>query len=160
MNWRLLLLAWPLACNDVTSYSNRGDHYEGQIVQGAYIRAGFGADVSMYLTFDGARFQEPSGPGSITTNDGRFRAGALRPIPQEWHDTISLMSFGEGRVKSMIYAVAPARPEEADALAVVSLMKDEAIEVRLIRSAPGRTMPGDEPMFGVFRLERKPGPSP
>ena len=151
----LLLL---FACNDVSTYSNTNDHYEGQIVQGPYIRAGLGADVTMYLTFDGAHFQDS--PGSITTNDGRFRGGALRPIPQEWHDTISLMSFGDGRVKSMIYAVAPARPEEADALAVVSLMKDESIEVRLVRSAPGRTMPGDEPIFGVFRLERKPGPSP
>jgi hypothetical protein len=147
-----------IACNDVTSYSNDGDHYEGQVIQGAYIRAGIGADVRMFLTFDGAHFQDS--PGAITTEDGQFRNSALRPIPQEWHDPISLMTFGESRVKSMIYSVSPARPDQPDALAVVSLMKDQTIEVRLIRSAPGRAMPGDDPLFGVFQLARKPGPAP
>lgn len=156
MRWILALSIF--ACNDVTSYSNTGDHYEGLIVQGAYVRAGLGADVKMYLTFDGANFQ--NSPGAITTDDGQFRGSALRAIPQEWNDPISLMSFGESRVKSMIYAVTPARPNQADVLAVVSLMKDQSIEVRLVRSAPGGTMPGDEPLFGVFQLARKPGPFP
>lgn len=155
---RSLLLLALAACNDVTSYSNNGDHWEGQIVQGAYLRSGLGADVTMFLEFDGSHFQDA--PGAITTNDGHFHQSALRPIPQAWHDTISLMEFGDGRVKTMIYAVTPSFPNEADALAVVSLMKDSTIEVRLLRSAPGGTMPGDNPLFGVFRLDRKPGASP
>lgn len=153
--WLLFALA---SCNDVTSYSNNGDHWEGQIVQGAYLRSGLGADVTMFLTFDGAEFQ--GSPGAITTNDGHFHQSVLRPIPQAWHDSISLMDFGEGRVKSMMYAVAPSGPNEADVLAVVSLMKDSTIEVRLIRGAPGGMTSGDSPLFGVFMLGRKPGPSP
>ena len=155
---RTLLLLALVACNDVTSYSNNGDHYEGQVVQGAYVRAGIEADIRMYLTFDGANFQ--TSPGSITTEGGMFHGSVLRPIPQSWNDPISLMSFGESRVKTMVYAVTPTASNQADVLAVVSLMKDQSIEVRLIRSAPGRAMPGEEPVFGVFQLVRKPGPAP
>jgi hypothetical protein len=144
------------ACTDVTSWSNRGDHFEGVVVQGGFVRAGFGGDVAMCLTFDGARVQDA--PGALGTNDGRFNAASLRPIPQAWHDSFSTMSFGEGRVRNLPYVVQPTRGEP-DAMAVVSLMKDDAIEVRIVRGAPGRDGGLDEqPLFAVFRLERKPGP--
>lgn len=151
----LLLL---VACNDVTSYSTSGDHFEGAILQGPFVRAGMGGDVRMCLGFDGARFQD--GPGAISTNDGRFRGAALRPIPQSWHDPISLLSFGDDRTRSMVYATAP--NGEADVLSIVSLMRDGSIEVRLVRSAPGRDAPpmGDAPVFGVFHLVRTKGACP
>lgn len=146
------------SCTDVTSWSTRGDHFEGNLVQGGFVRAGFGGDVTMCMTFDGASFQ--TAPGMIATNDGRFNASALRPIPQAWHDGFSAMTFGEGRVRNLPYAVQPTRGEP-DAMAIVSLMKDDAIEVRVVRGAPGRDGGAtEEPLFAIFRLERKPGPCP
>jgi hypothetical protein len=146
------------ACNDVGSFTTTNDHYEGAIVQAPFVRAGMGGDVRMCLAFDGENFQTT--PGSISTNDGRFRNAALRPIPQEWHDSISLLSFGDGRARSMIYAAAPIG--EPDVLAVLSLMRDGSVEVRLLRSAPGRTDApmGDSPVFGIFQLKRTPGSCP
>jgi hypothetical protein len=145
-----------ISCTDVTSWSTRGDHFEGLVVQGGFVRTGFGGDVTMCMTFDGAHVQDA--PGMIATNDGRFHAAPLRPIPQVWHDAFSTMSFGEGRVRNLPYAVQPVK-DEPDAMAIVSLMKDDAIEVRIVRGAPGRDGGTVEaPLFAIFRLERHPGP--
>lgn len=154
----LSVAALLVACNDVTSWSSHGDHFEGAIVQGAFVRTGFGADAVMCVVFDGAHFQDA--PGALATNDGRFRAAPLRPIPQVWHDSFSTMSFGEGRMRNWPYAVQPANAEP-DAMAIVSLMKDDALEVRVVRGAPGRDAgPAEDPLFAIFRLERRPGPCP
>jgi hypothetical protein len=64
----------------------------------------------------------------------------LRPIPQLWHDPLSTLTFGEGRLKNLLYVVSPsssAGDTAGDVFAVVSLMQSGDVEVRLLRGAPG-----------------------
>ena len=46
-------------------------------------------------------------PGAISTSNKLFDRTALRPIPQIWHDPLSTLSFGDGRIKNSVYAAAP-----------------------------------------------------
>ncbi len=136
------------------------------MVKGSFVRSGLGEDVRMCLTLDTDHLQDV--PGTITTSDGRFHATALRPIPQIWHDPLSTLSFGDGRVQNLVYAASPipgdAGPEEAqDVLIVISLMQTDHVEVRLLRGAPqsdaGLPPPGTaSALFGVFNLDRQSGP--
>jgi hypothetical protein len=155
-----LALAAPLlaGCRDVSRFSTRDGVFEGQVVQGSFVRTGnIAEDVRMCLTFDADHLQD--GPGVLTTSDGRFTATPLRPIPQIWHDPLSQLGFGDGRVQNLVYAAAP-NGESGDALVVVSLMQSGRVEVRLLRGAPAADAaapppPSGAPLFGVFTLERR-----
>lgn len=153
-------------CRDVTRFSSRGDRFEGAVVKGSFVRSGVVEDARMCLTLDTDRLQDA--PGSITTSDGRFKQTPLRPIPQIWHDPLSTLSFGDGRVQNLVYAASPlvgeAGVEESqDILVIVSLMQTDHVEVRLMRGAP-QTDGGQRPsgvastVFGIFNLDRAPGP--
>jgi hypothetical protein len=154
------------ACRDASRFSNRGDRYEGTVVKGSFVRSGIGEDVAMCLVLDMDRLQDA--PGTISTSDGRFKGTSLRPIPQIWHDPLSTLSFGDGRVQNLVYAAGPivqdGGPEEAqDVVIVISLMQSEQLEVRLLRGAPQADAApppaGVAPaVFGVFTLERRKGP--
>jgi len=155
-----------LGCRDASRFSSRGDRFEGDIVKGSFVRSGFAESVKMCLTLDTDHLQDA--PGTIATSDGRFHATPLRPIPQIWHDPLSTLSFGDGRVQNLVYAASPlpgeAGPEESqDVLIIVSLMQTDRVEVRLLRGAPqsdaGLPPPGTAAaLFGVFDLNRQPGP--
>lgn len=155
-----------LGCRDTSRFSSRGDRFQGEVVKGSFVRSGIAEDVKMCLTLDTDHLQDA--PGTITTSDGRFQGAALRPIPQIWHDPLSTLSFGDGRVQNLVYAASPlpgdAGAEEAqDVVVVVSLMQTDLIEVRLLRGAPqtdaGLPPPGTaSALFGVFNLDRQPGP--
>lgn len=160
------LAASAVACRDVSRFSSRGDHFEGAVVKGSFVRSGLVEDARMCLTLDADHLQEA--PGSITTSDGRFRGTPLRPIPQIWHDPLSTLSFGDGRVQNLVYAASPLTRDAGDAEAqdivvVVSLMRSDRVEVRLLRGAPqidaGPPPPGVAgALFGVFNLDRQSGP--
>ncbi|MDB4943621.1 MAG: hypothetical protein JWP97_3155 [Labilithrix sp.] len=157
----LLLLGAALlavGCRDVSRYSSRGDHYEGDVVKGSFVRTGIGEDARMCLSLDADHLQDA--PGSITTADGRFRATPLRPIPQIWHDPLSTLSFGEGRRQNLVYAATPDADsgDTTDLMVFLSLMSEGGVEVRLVRGAPAPGVPtGAAPVFGVFTLERRDG---
>jgi hypothetical protein len=120
----------------------------------------------MCLTLDTDRLQDA--PGTLSTSDGRFHDVSLRPIPQIWHDPLSTLSFGDGRVQNLIYAASPLPGDAGDAeaqdvMVIVSLMQSDRVEVRLVRGAPqtdaGAPLPGvGAALFGVFNLDRQPGP--
>ena len=157
------------ACRDnITRFSTKNDHYVGEIVKGSFVRNGMTDATKICLTFDGDHVQD--GPGVITTNDGRFRATPLRPIPQLFHDPLSTLEFGSGRVQNLVYVATPnavgdAGPEDLqDVMVFVSLMETGAVEVRLVRGAPqgdagvGAITPkAAAPLFGVFALEKREG---
>jgi len=173
----------PPGCRESSArYSNHGDHFEGSVVKGSFVRAGIADDARMCVTLDGERLQDA--PGSVTTSDGRFRATPLRPIPQIWHDPLSTMSFGDGRVQNLVYVATPnaeigpggaVATSSEDVLVIVSLMHDGALEVRVLRGAPGAdagasasdggvgagglAVPraSSPPLFGVFALGRREG---
>jgi hypothetical protein len=161
-----MLVASLGGCRDLSRYSTDGDHYEGDVVQGAFVRAGVDENVRLCVTIDTDRLQDA--PGTIRSSDGRFGVTPLRPIPQIWHDPLSTLSFGEGREKNLVYVATP-EPSSGDTggdvFVVLSLMKGGAVEVRLLRSAPTLTAdtaaadsgPAPTNLFAVFTLDRKSG---
>jgi hypothetical protein len=156
-----------MGCRDVSRFSSKaGDHFEGDVVKGSFVRAGLGDDAKMCLLLDAGHLQDA--PGTFSTSDGRFKDALLRPIPQIWHDPLSTMTFGSGRSQNLVYVASPsasadAAPNETqDVMVFVSLMDEGGLEVRLVRGAPGTDAGATatataSPMFGVFTLDRRDG---
>jgi hypothetical protein len=157
--------ATAAGCRDLSSFTTSGDHFEGPVIQADFVRTGVDATTSLCLTLDANHLQDA--PGAISTSDGRFVTVALRPIPQIWHDPLSTLSFGEGRLKNLIYVATATTPfddgNSGDVFTVLSLMQSGDVEVRLIRGAPGLggdggSAPGSgTSVFAIFDLSRKPG---
>jgi hypothetical protein len=151
----VLALACALyACRDNSRFSSRGDRFQGAVVKGSFVRAGFAEDVQMCLTLDTDHLQDT--PGTISTSDGRLKSVPLRPIPQIWHDPLSTLSFGDGRTQNLVYAATPSDVD--DVMVVVSLMQSDSIEVRLLRGAPEQDGGAGSSVFGVFNLAKQTGP--
>jgi hypothetical protein len=152
----------PMGCRDVTRFSSSGDHFEGTVITGSFVRAGLDSQVRLCLVLDASDLQGT--PGTVTSSDGRFSATPLRPIPQLWNDPLSTLTFGEGRVQNLMYVLTPAPSVDAlgDIVTVVSLMQSGDVEVRLLRSAPAIDGgAGAAALFGVFApLSRVGGPCP
>jgi hypothetical protein len=153
------------ACRDLSGYSTGGGSYQGPVVEGSFVRAGIAADAGACLTLDADHFQ--NAPGFFWTSDGLFQAAPLRPIPQLWHDPLSTLTFGEGRIKNLLYVattsglVGDASAE--DVFAVISLMHSGDVEVRLLRGAPAIAVDGSAGaspgnLFAVFTLSRQKTP--
>ncbi len=157
------LLATSMGCKSVARFSSRsGDHYEGDVVKGNFVRAGVAEDARMCVILDANHLQDS--PGTLSTSDGRFKGTPLRPIPQIWHDPLSTIAFGDGRVQNLVYVATPAGPagDTQDIMIFMSLMDEGGIEVRLVRGAPqvdgGPPAAGHSlPMFGIFTLDRRDG---
>jgi hypothetical protein len=158
LRWRLGFLAilstgaLLSACRDVSRFTTAGDHYEGPVVAADFVRVGVDSNVNACLTIDANRLQDSG--GSFSTSDGRFHVVPLRPIPAIWHDPLSTLSFGDGRLENLIYAARvntqfDAGPSD-DVLAVVSLMQAGDVEIRVIH--PGGAL------FAIFDLQRASGP--
>jgi hypothetical protein len=154
-------------CRDVSSFTNSGDSYQGAVVDASFVLAGIDPATCLCLTLDANHLQDA--PGAIWTTDGYFQAAALRPIPELWRDPLSTLSFGDGRLRNLIYVVSSSTPfydgGGQDVFAVMSLMQSGDVEVRLLAGAPPLGSDGDAAVpathiFGVFPLTRHPGPCP
>lgn len=161
---RVFLIAGLLlsiaGCKDLDRFSSNGGSFEGVVVRGSFVRSGVTEDARLCLTLDTNNLQDA--PGAITSSDGRFRATPLRPIPQIWHDPLSTLSFGDGRERNFVYVATEGGPVPRDVMVIVSLMHAGNIEVRLLRGAPQPSSMLDggareEPLFGVFSLNRREG---
>ena len=164
-----LALAFGMAiacasCRDVSAFNTGGDSFQGAVVAGDFVRTGVAEDTNLCLTLDTDHLQDA--PGNLSTSDGRFHAAAMRPIPQIWHDPLSTIAFGEGRIKNLVYVVAASQPfddgDGNDVMTVVSLLASGGVEVRLIRGAPNVALEAGAPsptnVFAVFSLVRQKGP--
>ena len=151
------------ACTDLDDYSTTASkQYVGCVVPATFVRAGVSSTAQMCLTLDADHLQ--TAPGAITSNDGWFQSTPLRPIPQLWNDPLSTLSFGEGRIRNLVYMVTPQPNGSADGgspsaggdvTVVVSLMQGgDSVEVRLLRGAPpvAGTDAGSSPASNVFAL--------
>jgi hypothetical protein len=152
------------ACRDISRFSSAGDHFEGSVVKGAFVRNGVDVDSRLCLSLDADHLQDA--PGKLSSSDGRFRGEPLRPIPQLWHDPLSTMSFGEGREKNLMYVTTPSTAfddggESGEVLVIVSLMASGTVEVRMLRGAPSadgaQATTGAANLFAVYQLDRVPG---
>jgi hypothetical protein len=157
----VMAVACTVACRDLSGFSTtNGDRYDNPVVGAGFVLSGIQPTTSLCLTLDTDHLQDT--PGAISTDDGLFKTAPLRPIPQLWHDPLSTFSFGEGRLKNLLYVASTTAGD--DVFVVVSLMQSGDIEVRLLRGAP--TLPGDSGeapagpvnIFAVFDLSRKTGP--
>jgi hypothetical protein len=169
-----------LGCRDADAdaFATRDGRFEGEVVAGAFVRAGIEPKTRLCLAFDPSRLQ--STPGTLSTSDGRFVRARLRAIPQLWHDPLSMIAFGQGRSQNLLY-VARTEPQPnapaVEANVVVSLMQDGTVEVRIFYGAPSEAAPSADgaaetpepvgapggtatapPLFGVFALQREEGP--
>ena len=155
-------------CRDLSSFNSGSGSYTGIVVgtaQASFVRAGIDAGTSLCVTLDTDHLQD--GPGSVWTSDGLFTAAPLRPIPQIWQDPLSTLSFGEGRLKNLVYVATATTPfadgNGNDVLFVVSLMQSGDVEVRMLRGAPGLVAEGGTAatsggnLFAVFDVARQPG---
>jgi hypothetical protein len=161
----LLFGATALGCRDLSSFTTGpNDSFDGLVVEGDFVRTGVDSGTRLCLTLDTDHLQDA--PGVLSTSDGRFHAVAMRPIPKIWHDPLSTLSFGEGRLKNLIYVStsSTAFPDgrRDDVFVVVSLMESGGVEVRLLRGAPAFVTDGGPPapssIFAVFQLARQKGP--
>jgi hypothetical protein len=149
-----LCLSLALGCSDLDEYQGS---FRGLVVgteENSFVRRGFPAGTELQLAFDPALAR--SAPGTITTSDGRFDETPLLFIAPLEHDELSLYDFPGGRVENFVFASrsearegAPAR----DCLVFLSLMQDDAIEIRILSGA-GDEAAGD--LFGLFRVRRSP----
>lgn len=97
-----------VACQDLSGFSTGGGSYEGAVVPGGFVRSGVTESVRACLTLDANHFQDA--PGAISTDDGLFHTVSLRPIPQIWYDPLSTFTFGEGRLKNLLYVATTSTP--------------------------------------------------
>jgi hypothetical protein len=145
------LLCGLVSCRDATDYTNNGDHYEGAIAGGSFVRAGFASTVRACLTLDGSRMQEA--PGTLQLSDGSIVTSTpLRPVPQTFHDPIATLRFGTDREQNYLYVAS--MKDGTDITVVLSLLTGGGVELRLMRGAPGSK---PEPLFGLFPLKKEPG---
>lgn len=153
--WVVLFIG-VAGCKDITRFDTKpGEAYCGAVVQGPFVRTGFGPAVQLRLTFDSANIA--SSPGNVTTTDGLLNETPLRAIPQVFHDPLSSLDFGEGRQRSLIY-VATTNDVASPATVIVSLMESGDVEVRILRGAPDPSgQDPTAPLFGVFPLKLQQG---
>jgi hypothetical protein len=153
------------ACQDLSGFTTGGDSYEGPVVQAAFVRSGIAETSRACVTLDADHFQDA--PGVLSTSDGVFHAVAMRPIPQIWHDALSTFTFGEGRLKNLLYVATSSTPfadgKSDDVFVVVSLMHSGDVEVRLLRGAPSAATDASATaaasnVFAIFSLSRQKGP--
>ena len=158
-----------LGCHDLERFDTHGDEaYCGEMV-GTPFNEGFLPEnanppvISMKLTFDIQGLAKS--PGSIATDDDEqgscspdplFDEVRLRSVREAFHDPISQLEFGDGREKNiLVWADSTC---QGTVLGVVSLMRDDSIEVRLLKPAaePTDDTPNAErPGFAQWKLTRR-----
>jgi hypothetical protein len=162
----LCLLSGAVAlagCRDLSGFSTNGGSFTGPVVSASVVLAGIDPSTSLCLTLDTDHLQDT--PGSVWTSDGRFTAAPFRPIPQIWQDPLSTFTFGEGRLKNLLYVATASTPFDDgngnDVFFVVSLMQAGDVEVRMLRGAPAlataidASPPPTGNIFAVFDTNRQ-----
>lgn len=153
-------------CKDLSRYdTHTGEAYCGNIVGAEFIRTperagGFSQELRLRVTLDTSKLE--SQPGTLSSNDltgpcapeATFNDSALIPIQELSSDPLSQLSFGDGRDFNFLAWVESTC--RGPMLAVVSLMNDEVLELRLLKS-PAATADGPRPGFALFRTRLSSG---
>jgi hypothetical protein len=159
------------SCGDLDSFSSKpGDAYCGTIglpiFQTGFVDDDSPATLELALTLDMSKLDTL--PGVLRSNDPQgicgtadapqvlFADAPLRAIPELQHDVLSALTFGEGHEHDFFAWVDSTC--QGTMLAVVSLMKNNYVELRLFKPAP---LPGphptaaESPGFALFHLNPK-----
>ena len=167
-----------LSCRDLDRFDTPGNAaFCGELVSGPSFHDGFvatgtpGVLLKMKLKLDTSQLSTFSEnkmaiPGVLTSNDARtglcsengealFQSSPVRAIPQVDHDAISTLSFGEGHDEDF-FAFTDSTCQ-GTMLAVVSLLRNGDVELRLYKPAPlpaPDAGPEKRPGFALFYLRR------
>lgn len=144
----LALLA-ALACSDLSRFdTGKNDAYCGTVVGASFVREGFERTEQAELRLSIADLA--TAPGRLSTHrdtavcdgESRFTNAPLRPPTKLESDPLSQLEFGQGSELNFMSWVTSACT--GTYLAVVSLMHDDSVELRLIQDGA----------LGVFSLRR------
>jgi hypothetical protein len=151
-------------CREIDRFDTAdGEAYCGSIVTAPFVFEGFPVDLRMRLRIHTDRLDTV--PGTISTDDTGgdctpkplFEESPLRVTPDVLSDALSTLEFGHGRELNVIAWVRPSCQQPM--LAVVSLMKSDDVELRLLRAPalPTATEPDPGGGFALFQLRRQTG---
>ena len=152
------LLCIGLGCSDIARFdTGQHDAYCGTIVAAPFVREGFDRSIQAELHLNIAELNVA--PGRLTTHRGStrceqgplFRNALLRPPAKLESDALSLLEFGQGRELNFMSWVESEC--QGTFLAVVSLMHDDTVELRLLHSESDGGNE-DRGRLGVFPLSR------
>jgi hypothetical protein len=160
----LIALALLGGCRDIERFDTaEGEAYCGAIVTAPFVFEGFPVDLRLRLRIDTGHLD--SVPGTISTDDSGgecapkplFDRAELRVAPDVLSDPLSTLEFGHGRELNVIAWVRPSCSQPM--LAVVSLMKNDDVELRLLRAPREPTATEPDPLagFALFQLRRQNG---
>jgi hypothetical protein len=152
------------ACTDLSKYQlEDNEAYCGKMVSAPLFQSGFVPDepvlrLRLHLDIDALT----SAPGTLTTDDSDrgyckdtnqplFDEAKLRAIPEVLHDAISTLEFGQGRVHSFFAYVDSVC--QGTMLAVVSLMKNHEVELRLFKPAAESAPATESSGYALFHLK-------
>jgi hypothetical protein len=136
------------ACSDLSKYQlSDNEAYCGSMVSAPLFHSGFvpqGAPPALRLRLHLDIDALTTTPGTLTSDDRTrglckdndqplFDEAQLRAIPEVLHDAISTLEFGQGREHSFFAYVDSTC--QGTMLAVVSLMKNQDVELRLFKPA-------------------------
>jgi len=144
----LCSLSLSLGCTDLSEFQlEDSEAYCGSMVSAPLFHSGFIPEnappslrLRLHLDIDALTTE----PGHLTTDDRAhglckssdrplFDEAQLRAIPEVLHDLISTLEFGQGREHSFFAYVDSTC--QGTMLAIVSLMKNQDVEVRLFKPA-------------------------
>jgi hypothetical protein len=147
-------------CRDLDRFDTGTDGaYCGTIVESDFTRKGFDTLPMLRLTLD--IDQLTVAPGTLSSNDptglcsplAQFEQAPLLVTSELYADPLSLLEFGTSREYNFISWVDSTCLGRT--MAIVSLMHDDNVEVRLLRpGSPASTSGPDSNEFGVWQLQR------
>lgn len=157
------------ACNDLSKYQlDDNEAYCGYMVSSPVFQSGFVPEggkpalrLRLHLDIDALT----TAPGTLTSDDRErglcqdsdkplFDEARLRAIPEVLHDAISTLEFGQGRVHSFFAYVDSVC--QGTMLAVISLMKNQEVELRLFKPAADSASDAPENSSGYALFHLKP----
>ena len=150
--------------------TEKGEAYCGSMVPAAFAHEGFLPDeeteaLRLRLALDMDALTTT--PGTISTDDADrglctpeplFDQAVLRAIEEAFHDPLSSLEFGEGPEHNFLTWVDSTC--QGTMIGVVSLMKNDDVELRLLKPAAlpaADAGPAERPGFAQFRLRRRSG---
>jgi len=171
-SWLVLCAASALSCSSIDGFTSKpNEGYCGQIglalFHEGFVKEDSPSDLKVALTLDTSRL--PTEPGFLSSTDEQgicgtpeapqvlFANAPLRAIPVLQHDVLSALTFGEGHDHDFFAWVDSTC--QGTMLAVVSLMKNNYVELRLFKPAPKpppKPTAAESPGFALFHLNPKP----
>jgi len=145
VTWLAIWLAIAAGgCDDVRHYAGT---WEGpRIGDHPALQVGFPPSTGASLVIEHVDLRSLS--ARLSTGDGRFVAAPVAPIAGAEADVLAGMSF-DGAPLRVFMAFVEAADGGGPALAVVALMPENRVEIRILRG-------GDVPLYGIFELVQAP----